>query len=270
MTTPSTGPASTPLTPVSIGPRGRFLWHELMTTAPDAAKPFYEAVAGWTAQDTEILGSYYGLFSAGEAMRAGMMRLPPEAVTNGARPHWVCYIGTPDVDATYVQALDLGASSFVKPMDVPDTGRIAVLADPQGAIFAIYTPLEAVDYPDPAPLGDFSWHELTSPNWERAFDFYATLFGWEKTEALDMGEYGVYQMFGHHGRTLGGMMTKMPGTPTPTGWLPYAFVADAKASAEAASAHGGTVVNGPMQVPGGSWITAMLDPQGALFAVNSL
>jgi predicted enzyme related to lactoylglutathione lyase len=87
---------------------------------------------------------------------------------------------------------------------------------------------------------------------------------------MDMGpEMGTYQMFGRGGGIPnGGIMKPQPGAPA--AWMPYALVKDAKAAAAAATANGGQIVNGPMEVPGGDWIAVGIDPQGAMFAVHSL
>jgi len=86
---------------------------------------------------------------------------------------------------------------------------------------------------------------------------------------MDMGEMGVYQMFGRGGGIPnGGIMKPPPGAPA--AWMPYAMVKDAKAAAATATASGGKIINGPMEVPGGDWIAQGIDPQGAMFAVHSL
>ena len=81
---------------------------------------------------------------------------------------------------------------------------------------------------------------------------------------------GVYQMFGWKGRTIGGMFDKPANMPGPAYWLPYAKVADSKRVAALTAKFGGKVLNGPMEVPGGDWITMGMDPQGAVFAVHSV
>ena len=123
-------------------------------------------------------------------------------------------------------------------------------------------------YLDPQ-LGDFSWHELLTTNWQTASDFYAKLFGWEKMEAMDMGPQGTYQIFGTGGHQLGGMFN--PGGLPPGGplWIPYVMVADARRTAETAKALGATIAHGPIEVPGGDWVFTGLDRHGAMFAAHS-
>src|SRR5213078_689693 len=150
-------------------PRGRFIWHELMTTDPDSAVPFYKKVVGWNVQSWEP-DPTYRLWTMGDSPMGGLMPLPEHAQRMGTPPYWLPYVAVPDVDATVRQATSLGARTYVEPRDIP-VGRFAVLADPQGATFALYKP--AVGQPptsDDAGLADFSWHELATTNWRAAWD----------------------------------------------------------------------------------------------------
>jgi predicted enzyme related to lactoylglutathione lyase len=252
--------------------KGRFVWHELMTSDPDAAQPFYKNVVGWSTQPME--GGPEGMppytfWMAGEAMSGGLMQLPEEAKQMGAPPHWMTYIGTDDVDATAKQAGELGGRVLVEPQDIPNIGRFAILQDPQGATFAIYSSAnETPEEQDPKRL-EFSWHELATTDMKGAWDFYSKLFDWKETSTMDMGPAGQYQMFGRDRFTYGGVYNKPADMPAPPHWLPYAMVDSADAAAERAKKVGGTVVLEPMEVPGGDRIAVIRDPQGAHFAVHS-
>jgi predicted enzyme related to lactoylglutathione lyase len=264
MTTSAQAPARN-----SKAVRGRFDWHELMTTDPEAAKRFYSAVVGWGTQDWAGSNPPYSMWMAGDAMVGGIMRLPEEAAQMGSTPHWLTYIETQDVDETVALAMKLGARVYVPPTDIPTVGRFAVLADPQGATFALFMPGGESMSPDPEQRGQFSWHELMTTNQRDAFEFYEQLFGWKKTSAMDMGEHGVYQMFGLEDATFGGVYDIQPGMGAPPNWLPYIRVDDADAAAERVKQSGGSLKNGPMEVPGGDRIAICADPQGAVFAVHS-
>jgi predicted enzyme related to lactoylglutathione lyase len=104
---------------------------------------------------------------------------------------------------------------------------------------------------------------------EAAFDFYSTLVGWEKTTAMDMGENGIYQMYGVPGCELGGMMILPAEMGAPPSWTVYFMVPDADAAAKRIEAGGGKIMIGPMDVPGGDRIAYASDPTGAIFAVHS-
>lgn len=251
--------------------RGRFLWYELMTTDPKAAQAFYTKLLGWGTQAWEGGPTPYTMFTLAGQPLAGVMELPEEARKGGARPHWIPYMGTANVDATVQQAERLGAKVFVPPTDIPTVGRFAVLGDPAGAIFAVYTPSRATAPANDIRPGDFSWHELASTaEAEASFNFYSALFGWSKTTAFDMGPMGPYQLYGHGGRELGGMFKKPAEMPGPPAWMLYVRVDDVKPKAEEVKSLGGQILNGPMEVPGGDWIVNCMDPQGAVFSLHSL
>jgi hypothetical protein len=205
---------------------------------------------------------------SGKNRAGGLMQLP-EDDGSGTPPHWIIYIATDDVDETVGQTEKLGGKVLKPAADIPNVGRFAVLSDPQGAAFAAAT-FMAPESGDPmspggAP-GDFDWHELSTPDPEGALEFYTELFGWSKGAAHDMGERGVYQIISHGGKDVGGIM-KARDNATPPSWLSYVTVEDAAEATEAAKDAGGRVLNGPMEVPGGTWISQLLDPQGGAFAI---
>jgi uncharacterized protein len=154
--------------------------------------------------------------------------------------------------------------------DIPNVGRFAVVADPHGAIFILFTP--AGENPNPPPAqrtpGHIGWHELYAGDLDEAFKFYSKHFGWTKVRDYDMGPMGAYRIFAVNGVEAGGMMTKPAHVPMP-GWF-YYFNVDALAPALARVTRAkGKVLNGPMEVPGGSWIAQCLDPWGAHFSLVS-
>jgi hypothetical protein len=248
-------------------PRGRFVWHELITSQHDVAAGFYGKVAGWklTAWEGD---PNYRIFNYINAPRAGVMA--PKDDMKGVPPHWLSYVGVADVDATVRQAVSRGAKTYLEPMDVPTVGRLAVLADPQRAVFAVFRPSTPGDPGDDCPPGDFSWHELATTDWRSAWDFYRGLFGWQKESEMDMGPAGPYFMFKRASGTkaIGAIYNKPSAIPVPN-WLPYILVPSADRAATTAKANKGMVMNGPMEVPGGDRIAQLMDPVGAAIAVHS-
>jgi len=231
--------------------RGRFVWHELMTTDTNAAVGFFTKLIGWKKQTWEQDPSYTLLVGSGRPM-AGVMPLTAEAKAAGASPNWLTYIYTPNIDETARQASSLGAKIVKAPMDIPTIGRFAVIEDPQGAVFAAITPIPSQTPQADAtpPVGDFSWHELATTDWRAAFTFYQRLFGWEETSAMDMGGgMGMYQMFGLNGRPMGGVYNKMSQQQGPPAWLPYIRVPDARKTAVAIKKQGAMIANGPSWAP---------------------
>jgi predicted enzyme related to lactoylglutathione lyase len=233
---------------------------------------FYGKVAGWKPKAWEQRPEYLMLTMTGTNPMGGLMPLPEEAKAGGTPPMWVTYIATPDVDGTALQAAQYGGRVLRQPTDIPTVGRFALLADPQGAMFAAFTPQMAAppERPGPVEIGDFSWHELMTTDSEASFTFYQRLFGWEATGAFNDPAFGTYQMYGRNGRTLGGMFNAPGAGALKPMWLAYVRVPDARRSAAVIAKAGGQVINGPMEVPGGDWITQALDPEGVMFAVHSL
>ncbi len=251
---------------------GRFVWHDLMTTDTEGAKKFYGEVAGWGTQPFEGSPTPYTMFTTGGVPIGGVSALTDDMKKNHVPPHWLPAVSVDNVDETLAKATKLGAKTIAPAMDIPDTGRYAVIQDPQGATISIFTPNPRTSSPGEAPKkGNFSWHELTTSDSVAAFDFYSKIFGWEKAGEFDMGApMGIYQMYGQGGAPYGGMMTRTPEMPPPN-WLCYIMVDDAKAAAERIKSGGGKVIVGPMQVPGesGDWVAIAIDPQGAATAVHS-
>lgn len=246
--------------------RGRFVWHELLTTDTASAATFYKKVVGWKTAPWPS-DPAYTLFMAGGQPAAGLMLLPDEAKRSGAPPSWMTYIGTGNVDETARRLTQLGGKLLKPAEDVPGAGRFAIVEDPQGVVFGLYTPAQPQPGGQPK-AGEFSWHELATDDPIAAWNFYQALFGWEKTSSMDMGpEMGTYQMFGWSGQPVGGIMKHPPNAPSY--WTPYAKIADARATAKTVATLGGQVVNGPMEVPGGDWIFNGVDLQGAFFSVHS-
>jgi uncharacterized protein len=247
---------------------GTFVWYDVMTSDSKAAQSFYQGVIGWDAKDSGMADRSYTILSVGPTMVGGLMPIPEEARAMGAGPTWMGYIGVDDVDAYAARVKTAGGAVHRGCQDIPGIGRFAVVADPHGAAFILFkgTSDQAPTPAAPGAPGHIGWHELHAGDRESAFAFYSGLFGWTKAEAVDMGPVGIYQTFATGGAPVGGMMTKTPATLAPF-WLYYFNVDAVDAAAERVNQGGGQVINGPHQVPGGSWIVQCIDPQGAMFAM---
>ncbi|MGC8519485.1 MAG: VOC family protein [Steroidobacteraceae bacterium] len=246
--------------------RGKFVWHELMTPNAQAAAAFYSNVLPWTIESSTVPG--YILWMNGPARLAGLMPQPSAVRDNGTPPNWLVYIGTPEVDATVETAQQLGGKLLKVPTDIPGIGRFAVLSDPQGAAFALFTP--AMSGPlDAAALsaGRFSWHELATTDPGRALAFYAPLFGWTRGPAHDMGAGGLYQIIEHAGVPIGGLHILQDPSKPPR-WLSYVRITGIETVVKTVQKHGGRVLNGPQVVPGGDRVAHIMDPQGGTIALH--
>ncbi len=249
-----------------------FFWYDLMTTDIGAAREFYADVVGWrpeSLESTDLSGRPYIVLNAGNRGVGGIMNLPRDAAKMGMPPAWIGYIYSADADASVEALKKAGGQVHRAPEDIPDVGRFAVVADPQGATFMFLHP-NGPDMP-PVPLGTpghVGWHELFTTDWQEAFDFYAGQLGWTKGEPFDMGPMGTYQLFAAGGGDIGGMMNKPEQIPVPV-WQFYFNVPGIDAAAKKVTDGAGKILMGPMQVPGGGWIVQCQDPQGAHFALSA-
>lgn len=251
---------------------GQHVWFELCTSDLEAAKGFYARVLDWEVRDAEMPGMTYLMAGPPGHAVAGMMALTPEMVQGGAPAAWTGYVAVDDVDAGAARVTALGGMVCMPPTDIPGVGRFAVVADPQGAVFALFSGTPGEE-PPPAPApgspGLFGWHELHTSDLNAGLAFYQALFGWRKEETLDMGPNGLYQLFGTPAMpqgAAGGMVAKETTAPQPY-WLYHVNVADIDLAHARITEGGGQVLHGPHQVPGGGWIVLALDPQGVAFAV---
>jgi predicted enzyme related to lactoylglutathione lyase len=247
---------------------GRIVWHDLLTTDHAAARSFYTQVAPWKTQPWEDAKDYEMWTLNGEPI-GGVTNIGPEMAAAGVRPHWLAYVCVYDVDACARQAVSLGGKLRSGPKEVPHVGCWAVISDPQGATIGIFEPADTPPGHDGDPaIGEFSWHELATDDYKAAREFYRVLFRWETMQDYDMGELGIYSMFGQHGQMYGGMFTRPAQIPV-SNWLCYVRVPTVKPVADEVARLGGSVMNGPMEVPGGDWVAQCMDPQGAAFALHA-
>lgn len=254
---------------------GDFIWYELLTSDADAAGDFYGKVVGWTSTSSGQPGMDYRFFSSGDGSDnkdgvGGYMAITPEMAAGGAQPCWLGYIGVDDVDASVASITKKGGTVQMPAMDLEGVGRMAMVSDPQGAPFYVMRGASdetSYSFASETPKdGHCAWNELSTTDTTTAVDFYATQFGWRQEGDMDMGPMGKY-LFLHHGPgMIGAIMPKMPQMPV-SAWTYYFRVPDIDKAVESIKANGGTILQGPIEIPGGDFSMNALDPQGAAFAL---
>ncbi len=120
-----------------VNEHGSLIWNELITPDPSAISGFYSEVFGWRPEIMSMDGSDYTVMNVDGAGVAGAMATPAE----GIPPHWGVYFAVDDCDACVATAREAGGTVLMPPMDTP-VGRMAALADPQGATFSVMTPAQ--------------------------------------------------------------------------------------------------------------------------------
>jgi predicted enzyme related to lactoylglutathione lyase len=248
---------------------GSFVWYELLTADASAAKSFYDEVVGWDIEATASNPMNYRMIRTASGNTGGVMELTDNMREHVAKPTWLGYVGVDDVDVTVAKAEGLGAKVMMPAFDVPDIGRLALIADPQGIPIYIMRGESAEDSNafSPEEHGHGAWNELSTTDLDAAKSFYTELFGWTLADVMPMGEMGDYQFIDHGSETIGAMM-KAQGGAHPS-WN-YCFRTDSvDRGFEAIKAGGGTVTYGPAEVPGGLRVVQAFDPEGTAFMIVS-
>jgi uncharacterized protein len=246
---------------------GQFVWYELSTTDTQSAKAFYARVVGWGTRDAVTPGPAYAFFTAGQVPVCGLTGLSDEATKGGETSRWIGYVAVDDVDAAARRVESLGGIVRVPPTDVPGISRFSIIADPEMATLALVRGVQSAQMERDASRarGRIGWRELLAADCETSFAFYRELFGWRKGIA-EAGPLGTYQLFSAAEETAGGIATRQAALPMSL-WLYYFNVGDIDAAAARVKEGGGAVLNGPNEVPDGSWIIQCTDPQNAMFAL---
>lgn len=242
---------------------GKFVWYELMARDLAAAGDFYGSVLGWDVVDAGMPGGGYSMFTKDGTNQGGLMSV----MDGGPPPSWIGYVAVDDCDATAAEAERTGATIHRAPFSIPGVGKVAILGDPQGALIAIIQPTPPEDNSGGSPP-HAAWHDLRSTDGAAAWGFYAPLFRWEERGTMHMGPGGLYRIFGAPGAPdMGGVMSATQ-PPVPA-WIFYLPVPTVEGALERVRVAGGSVRQEPHQVPGGAWVAACADPEGAHFSVFS-
>jgi predicted enzyme related to lactoylglutathione lyase len=235
---------------------GKFVWHEQVSSDPKRAQDFYTQLFGW---DTEVFKpgeADYTMISSGGQSHGGFGK----AMDGAPPPHWLSHVRVESLDETIEKAKSAGGKIAAGPFEMAEVGRIAIIADPQGAYISAYQPDEEA----PASEGVFVWDELGTTDADDAQRFYGEVFGWTTS---DMGpEYGGYRIFSRGETGIAGFMT-LPDDSTQPHWQPYVAVEDTDATTAKAKELGGSTLMEPMDVPTIGRIAVLSDPQGAVFGI---
>lgn len=252
---------------------GDFVWYELMSGDADAAQEFYSGLLGWKFKSGDTEGVDYRTFSAGGGDIGGLLQMTEEMTEHGARPCWIGYVHVDDVPAAVSKAKGSGATVLIEGHEVPGVGPFAMLQDPEGAPFYVIEDRsgqtsEAFAAHEPR-MGHCAWNELMADDPDAAKSFYGDLFGWVAAEEMDMGEMGKYEMLRNGDERdfmFGGLMKRAPEMPVSM-WSFYFRLPKIDVAHTYIEQNGGSVLNGPMEIPGGEFIINGIDPQGAMFSV---
>jgi predicted enzyme related to lactoylglutathione lyase len=235
---------------------GKFVWHEQVSSEPEQARDFYTRLFDW---DTEVFmpgeADYLMISSSGQN-QGGLAK----AMEGAPPPHWLSHVRVERLEDTIEKATDAGGKVAAGPFEMGEVGRMAIIADPQGAYISAYEAKGDRQVPE----GVFVWDELGTTDADGAQRFYEEVFGWTTN---DMGpDYGGYRIFNRGETGIAGLMT-LPEQSIPPHWQPYVAVEDPDGKAAKAAELGGSVLAEPMDVPDVGRIAVLSDPQGATFGI---
>jgi predicted enzyme related to lactoylglutathione lyase len=248
---------------------GQFVWRELFTKDVEAAKRFYTAMFGWTAEDRPMGPDWsYTIWKLGDKQIGGMMdvaNMPAQA--QDVPPHWALYVSVPNVDEAAARAIAAGGKVLGECHEIPGVGRFAATQDPQGAILNLFRSASG-DPEDVMPgTGEFCWENLSATNATESIAYYEKVVGW-----------GSLPMEGSDGQTT--LFTAaFQGKPTPLAsvgqapegstahWGTFVGVESVKKATQKAVELGGKVYIERMEIPGTGAFGLIEDPTGAMIFV---
>jgi predicted enzyme related to lactoylglutathione lyase len=261
---------------------GLITWTDISLSDPASGSTFYSELFGWDAQDQFAPdGSYiYTMFSKGGQSVAGLGPQPAEMAESGIPPMWNTYVNVDNVDDTIAQWIAAGGSVMVPAMDVMTAGRMAFVADPEGAVLALWQAGDHVGGEVFNEHGALTWNELNTRDSAAAREFYGAALGWEFEkfggDEAPM-EYWLIRVPGKvPGAPLaddelsGGFLTMDENWPAdlPAHWMVYFHVDDTDAAVAKLEELGGTVSVPAFDSSAGR-IAVVSDPQGGTFSVIS-
>jgi predicted enzyme related to lactoylglutathione lyase len=234
---------------------GMFCWVELTTSDGPAARSFYTSLFGWTTNEIPVGPNdvYVMLEMNGKTVGALFQK-------KDMHSNWGSYVAVTSADEAAEKAKSLGANIIAPPFDVMDVGRMAVIADPQGAVFSVWEARRSIGAAIVGETGTLVWNELMTTDADSARNFYPALFGWTAKVSPEYTEWHL------GGRGIGGMIEKLP-PGAPPNWIPYFAVDDTDATVQKTESLGGRVYMPGTDIPNVGRFAVLADPQGASFAI---
>ncbi len=239
---------------------GSFCWIELATNDTAAARAFYTELFGWSVNEMPMGGEdVYTIF-----LKDGLDAAAMHGHTAGAPPNWLSYVAVENVDQSTAKARELGGSVLAGPMDVSEAGRMVVLADDQGAAFALWQPNQNKGVGVRDEPNTLCWNELQGRDIDAAKHFYPPLFGWRMKESDEYTEWHLGE------NAVGGLLLSQAPPEVPPFWMPYFAVEDCDAATAKALTLGATALVSNMDIEHVGRFSVLTDPQGAVFAMIKL
>lgn len=253
--------------PTNIHLVGKFVWFDLFTNDLQTASHFYEELFGWSFHPAESKRKIVDTITREGVPIANAIQINRNK-NKVRKSRWLSYVSVEDVDRSAKLVEQLNGTIFRGPKELPNRGRVAVVKDPQGAVFAMVTVLGG-DPPDKGMMENF-WmgSELWTSHMDSALNFYHLLVGYEQ-QWVDVKSDSKYCLLIKDGRPRAGMV-KIPGNDVKPNWVPYIAVEDVMAIADKAKRLGGILLIEPDKKVKEGMVAIISDPNGAVFGVQQL
>jgi len=240
---------------------GKIIWADLVTPDLKAAEQFYTGLFGWTFVPARAGGTDYAIVVQGGHAIGGVLQKPIPAGEH-RQPAWLTFISVRDVDAVERRAVAHGAKSLAAPKSYPGRGRQAVIADPEGAVFAVLASSSG-DPPDVlVGQGDWIWSSLLVTDPQASTEFYKTVFGYQVFD-LPSPDASVHQLLASEDYARASVNSLPAGGHRHPHWIDFVRVPDATAAVAKAVSLGGRELVAPFEDRHGGKIAVVADPLGA-------
>ena len=247
---------------------GVFSWVDLITSDQAAAKQFYTELFSWKFQDMPVdNGSVYSMAFKGDRTVAALFERPDDM--QNAPPYWNSYISVQDLEAAVQSWQDHGGTVEMPSCDIMNSGRMAMVKDPTGAVVGLWQAKEFFGAGLVNEVNTFCWTELQTRGADKAAEFYKAVFGWK----IEVDDKPPNYITGSVNDKMNcGMfdMDKANIPPEiPSNWAVYFNVADLDKSLEIVNRLGGKALMDPIEIEPGRFTTIM-DPQGAVVTLMQI
>ncbi len=249
--------------------QGQPCWVELATNNWQEAKTFYTQLFGWDVKDMPMEEGFYTMAHFDDDDVAAMYQMPKQMLDEGVPTHWTVYFAVDDVDKAIASHQAAGGTVIAGPHDVADAGRMAFLADPEGARFALWQAKSHIGIKRAQEAGTLCWVELACRDTEQAKSFYPKVLSWQHKPG-DMPDFDYTHWIADETEVGGMMAMTEEWGDIPAHWMLYFIVEDCDDAAGKVEALGGSVCVPPTDIPTVGRFSVVNDPQGGVFSIITL
>lgn len=242
---------------------GSFCWVDVAVSDARDTLGFFTDLFGWGRRVRPTSeAEAYSIFTSGGSHIAGLYEVPQDGPSQ-----WMSYALVDDLQESTEKAVSLGAKVVNGPLEISGFGRMTMVQDPVGVVFALWQSERGETTPS-GDIGIVSWNELLTDRQEQAREFYTALFDWD-CETVHFGDL-EYTVFKSGDRQTGGMMAPAEGGRSPSHWLVHFSIADCDETVTRVKELGGSVVVEPIDYEGVGRSAVVADPSGGIFGVIKL